>query len=78
MTRKYNSSIEKTIYNILKGDKIVKSYAFQQKFFDEADLQKVFSEKWNFKLVNSKEVSTRNNNQKLIYILTKKDQWEGK
>lgn len=78
LTRKYNSSIEKTIYNILKGDKIVKSYAFQQKFFDEADLQKVFSEKWNFKLVNSKEVSTRNNNQKLIYILTKKDQWEGK
>ena len=72
LIREYTSPIEKTIYNVLKNGKVINTYTLQQSFFEEEDLRKVFLEKWEFKLVNSKEVNTRNNDQKLIYIMTKK------
>lgn len=73
LIREYNSPLEKTIYKIFKNKELINKFSFEQSFFDENELEKLFLEKWNFQLVNSQDANTRHNAQKLIYILRKKN-----
>lgn len=69
--REYNAPIEKTVYRVIQGKEKTREFTFEQRFFQAEELEAVFSKRWNFEFANSQNASTRNNAQKLIYILKK-------
>lgn len=73
--RSYNEllSNELTIYTLYYKNKIINEFEFNQRFFDlEEIIDIINTNNWDFKLMNSEYLKTRNNTQKHIMILRRK------